>query len=109
MKFINAVPILYYELNVRPEKIRTAFPSALEFKNPVPDSFSILESPGKGKGLLVIDLKGENRYVFVLPAGEKLVLINGLLPRVFVVPTKGLRDFSGRWQRKGSRKYRERA
>ncbi len=41
----------------------------------------------------MIDLKGENRYVFVLPLGEKLVLINGLLPRVFVVPTKGLRDF----------------
>ncbi|WP_457741734.1 hypothetical protein [Thermococcus sp.] len=93
MKFINAVPILYYRLNVSPERIREAFPSALEFKNPSPESFSIIQLPGKNIGLFVIDVESENRYVFVLPVKENLVLINGTLPRVFVVPRRGLNDF----------------
>ncbi|NJE55171.1 hypothetical protein [Thermococcus sp. 21S9] len=93
MKLINAVPILYYELNVPPERVREAFPSALEFKNPTPESFSIVQPPGKNAGLLVIDVKGENRYVFVLPVKDELILINETLPRVFVISPAGLDEF----------------
>ena len=93
MKFVNAVPILYYELNVPPERVREAFPSALEFKNPTPESFSIVQPPGKNAGLLVIDVKAENRYVFVLLVEDKLVLINETLPRVFVIHPKNLGEF----------------
>jgi len=93
MKFINAVPIFYYELNVPPEKVRETFPSALEFKNPTPESFSIVQPPGKNAGLLVIDVKAENRYIFVLPVKDELILINETLPRVFVIPSKGLDEF----------------
>ncbi len=93
MRLINAVSVLYYRLSVPPERVREAFPSAIEFKNPTEESFSIVEPPKENAGLLVIDLKGENRHVFVLPVGEELVLINDSLPRVFVVPRKGLGDF----------------
>ncbi|AIU70144.1 hypothetical protein TEU_07260 [Thermococcus eurythermalis] len=93
MKLINAVSVLYYQLSVPPERVREAFSSAIEFKNPTGESFSIVEPPKGNAGLLVIDLKGENRHVFVLPVGEDLVLINDSLPRVFVVPRGGLGDF----------------
>jgi len=93
MKFINAVPLLYYELNVPPERVREAFPSALEFKNPTPESFSIVQPPGKNAGLLVIDVKAENRHVFVLPVKDELILINETLPRVFVISPAGLDEF----------------
>ncbi|AHL21934.1 hypothetical protein [Thermococcus nautili] len=93
MKFVNAVPILYYELNVPPERVREAFPLALEFKNPTPESFSIVQPPGKNAGLLVIDVKAENRYVFVLSVKDELVLINETLPRVFVIHPKNLGEF----------------
>ncbi|WP_297072459.1 hypothetical protein [Thermococcus sp.] len=95
MKFINTVPILYYELSVSPGRVREALPSAFEFKNPSPESFSIVPVPGKNEGLLVIDVRDENRYVFVLPLKENLILINETLPRVFVIPKKGLREFFG--------------
>ncbi len=93
MKLINAVSVLYYQLSVHPERVREVFPSALEFKNPSGESFSIVEPPKGNTGFLVIDLKGENRHIFVLPVGEELVLINDVLPRVFVVARKGLGDF----------------
>ena len=93
MKFVNAVPILYYGLNVPPERVREAFPSALEFKNPTPESFSIVQPPGKNAGLLVIDVKAENRYVFVLSVKDELVLINETLPRVFVIHPKNPGEF----------------
>ena len=93
MRFINAVPILYYEPNVSPERVREAFPPALEFKNPSPESFSIVPVPGKNEGLLVVDVRESNRYVFVLPVKEDLILINETLPRVFVVPKRGLGEF----------------
>jgi len=93
MKFINAVPILYYKLNVPPERVREAFPSALEFKNPTPESLSIVQPPGKNSGLLVIDVKAENRHIFVLPVRDELILINDTLPRVFVIPPTALDEF----------------
>ncbi|WP_456421280.1 hypothetical protein [Thermococcus sp.] len=93
MKFINAVPVLYYELRSSPERIREAFPLALEFKNPSPESFSIVQPPEKNAGLLVIDVKAGNRYIFVLPVEDKVVLINETLPRVFVIPPAGLGEF----------------
>lgn len=93
MKFINVFPVAYYRINVSPEMVREAFPSAFEFKNPTPGSFSAIQPPGKNAGIVVIDVKDENRYVFVFPAEEKLVLINDTLPRVFVVPKKGLEGF----------------
>ncbi|HDJ22313.1 hypothetical protein DRN82_06670 [Thermococci archaeon] len=93
MKLINAVSVLYYQLSVPPERVRKVFPSALEFKNPAEESFSIIEPPKGNTEFLVIDLKGENRHVFVLPVEDKLILINDVLPRVFVVPRRGLGDF----------------
>jgi len=93
MKFINAVPVLYYELNVSPERVREVFPSALEFRDPSPESFPSVRFPGKNEGLLVIDLEGENRHVFILNLKDKVVLINETLPRVFVVPRRGLDEF----------------
>ncbi len=80
MGFINVVPVFYYELNVPPERVREAFPSALEFRNPSPGSFSVIQPPERNGGLLVIDLRSENRHVFVLPIGEELVLINDAFP-----------------------------
>ena len=72
MKFINAVPVLYYELRTSPERIREVFPLALEFKNPTPGSFSIIQPPEKNSGLFMIDVKAENRYIFVLPVKDKV-------------------------------------
>jgi len=93
MNFTNAVPVLYYELRTSPERIREVFPLALEFKNPTPESFSIIQPPEKNSGLLVIDVKAENRYIFVLPVKDKVVIINETLPRVFVIPPAGLDEF----------------
>ncbi|WP_456454024.1 hypothetical protein [Thermococcus sp.] len=93
MGFINVVPVFYYELNVPPERVREAFPSALEFRNPSPGSFSVIQPPERNGGLLVIDLRSENRHVFVLPIEEELVLINDAFPGVFVVPRRGLKKF----------------
>ncbi|WP_457750744.1 hypothetical protein [Thermococcus sp.] len=93
MKFINSIPVIYYELNVSPERVRLAFPSAIEFKNPTTESFSIIQPPGKNAGLLVIDIKTENRYVFVLQLRDELILINETLPRVFVIPKRGFEEF----------------
>ncbi len=93
MKFIKSFPVLYYTLKISPERIREAFPSILEFKNPTPGSFSIVQTPSKNGGLLVIELKGENHYIFVLPVRDNLILINDTLPRVFVVPSKGFQEF----------------
>jgi len=93
VRFVNSVSILYYELNAPPERVREAFPSAIEFRNPTPESFSIVQPPGKNAGLLVIDVKAENRYVFVLPVKNELVLINDTLPRVFVVSQNALDEF----------------
>jgi len=93
MKFINSIPVIYYELTVSPERVRLAFPSAIEFKNPTAESFSIIQPPGKNASLLVIDIKTENRHVFVLQLQDELVLINETLPRVFVIPRRGLEEF----------------
>ena len=93
MNFTNAVPVLYYELRTSPERIREAFPLALEFKSPTSESFSIIQPPGKNAGLLVIDLKAGNRHIFVLPVKDKLILINETLPRVFVISPAGIYEF----------------
>jgi len=93
MKFINLVTVLYYELNAPVDRVRRAFPSALEFKNPSPESFLIVQSQETNARLLIIDLKNRDRHVFVLSLNENLVLINDTLPRVFMVSRKGLKEF----------------
>ncbi|WP_461866974.1 hypothetical protein [Thermococcus sp.] len=91
-KFFNAVVVIYYNLNIPPERVREVFPYAFEFKNPSSESFGIISPPENPKeGLLIIDVESQGeRYLFVEKTGEGIILIDNLSPRVFVVPKKKL-------------------
>ncbi|NJE07467.1 hypothetical protein E3E31_02775 [Thermococcus sp. M39] len=64
---LSGVTVIYYRLEgIAPEQVRGMLPSALEFKNPTPESFKILLGKLEGKNIIplkIFDVRSEERVI----------------------------------------------
>ncbi|AHF79858.1 Hypothetical protein TES1_0464 [Thermococcus paralvinellae] len=95
---LSGVTVIYYRLEgIAPEQVREMLPSALEFKNPTPESFKILLGKLEGKNIIpleVFDVRSEERIIYVYEAPENEYLaIKGVKPRVFGMIKSAFEDF----------------
>jgi len=71
---LSGVMVVYYRLEgIAPERVREMLPSALEFKNPTPESFKSLLGKLEGKNIIsleIFDVCSEKRSIYVYEAPE---------------------------------------